>query len=64
QWRVIAFTDLLNRLFKNPLFPLGTVRSAGLLALDLLPSAKRWLGRQSMGLTGKQPRLARGIGLS
>lgn len=63
QWRkqdhrrVMAFTDGLVRIFSNPLFPVKWFRSAALTALDCLPSLKKMLGRQSMGLAGKMPRL-------
>jgi 2-polyprenyl-6-methoxyphenol 4-hydroxylase len=63
QRRVIAFTDTLVRLFSNAFAPLSVARSLGLLALDLTPCAKRALARQSMGLTGRLPRLARGLPL-
>lgn len=63
QRRVIAFTDGLARLFANPLPPLAWVRDAGMLALDLLPPAKRMFGRLTMGRAGRLPRLARGLPL-
>lgn len=59
--RVIGFTDGLARLFTNPLPPLGLARSAGLVALDVLPPLKRWLAHQTMGLAGRKPRLAMGL---
>jgi 2-octaprenyl-6-methoxyphenol hydroxylase len=61
QRRAVAFTDGLARLFTNPL--LGPVRNLGLLAFDLLPPAKHALARQTMGLDGRLPRLARGLPL-
>jgi 2-octaprenyl-6-methoxyphenol hydroxylase len=61
--RVTAFTDILARLFSLPLPALGTVRAAGMLALDLLPPAKRTLMRLTMGRSGRIPRLARGLPL-
>lgn len=60
---VTLFTDGLARLFTLPLPALGAVRSAGMLALDLLPPAKRLLTRLTMGRTGRTPRLARGLPL-
>ncbi|MDX2456563.1 MAG: 2-octaprenyl-6-methoxyphenyl hydroxylase [Gammaproteobacteria bacterium] len=69
EWRhrdhqnVMVFTDGLARLFTLPLPALGMVRSAGLLALDLLPPAKRWLTRMTMGRSGRTPKLARGLPL-
>lgn len=61
--RVIGLTDSLARLFGNPLLPVAAARNAGLLALDLLPPLKKMLTRQTMGLAGKLPRLARGLPL-
>jgi 2-octaprenyl-6-methoxyphenol hydroxylase len=61
--RVTAFTDGLARLFTLPLPALGPLRGAGMLALDLLPPAKRLLTRMTMGRGGRVPRLARGLPL-
>jgi 2-octaprenyl-6-methoxyphenol hydroxylase len=69
EWRrhdhrnVMVFTDGLARLFTLPLPGLGMARSAGLLALDLLPPAKRLLTRMTMGRSGRTPKLARGLPL-
>lgn len=62
--RVVSFTDALVRLFTNPLAPVKAARGLGLLGLDLLPGAKTRFARQSMGLAGRLPRLARGIALT
>ncbi len=62
--RVIGFTDGLARLFSNALPPLVLARDLGMLAVDLLPPLKHLLARQSMGLVGYLPRLARGLPLS
>jgi 2-octaprenyl-6-methoxyphenol hydroxylase len=61
--RVTAFTDGMARLFTLPLPALGMARAAGMLALDLLPPAKRLLTRLTMGRSGRMPRLARGLPL-
>jgi 2-octaprenyl-6-methoxyphenol hydroxylase len=61
--RVIAFTDGLVRLFSSPLASVGCLRDAGMVALDLLPPAKRLFGRLTMGRSGRLPRLARGLPL-
>ena len=63
QRRAIAFTDGLTRLFSNPLAPWRLARNLGLLAFDICPPAKRLLARQTMGLYGHLPRLARGLPL-
>jgi len=60
---VTVFTDGLARIFTLPLPALGVARSAGLLALDFLPPAKRLLTRTTMGRSGRTPRLARGLPL-
>ena len=69
DWRVrdhrnvTVFTDGLARLFSLPLPALGAARSAGMLAFDLVPPAKRLLTRMTMGRSGRTPRLARGVPL-
>ena len=61
QRRAIAFTDGLARLFANPLGPVRLARNLGLAAFDLFPPAKHLLARQTLGLWGYLPRLARGL---
>jgi len=63
QRRVAWFTHGLVRGFGTDLPGLGALRGLGLVAFDLLPGAKRWLARQTMGRAGRLPRLARGLGL-
>ncbi|MCF6325389.1 MAG: 2-octaprenyl-6-methoxyphenyl hydroxylase [Gammaproteobacteria bacterium] len=69
QWRkhdqacVTNLTDGLVRIFSNQIAPLVIGRNSSLLAMDLIPPVKRALMRQTMGLAGKLPRLARGIPL-
>ena len=69
EWRhrdhqnVMVFTDSLARLFTLQVPTLGLARSAGMLAFDLLPPAKRWLTRMTMGRAGRTPKLARGLPL-
>jgi len=63
QRRTIAFTDALNRLFANPLVPVRVARALGLLAFDGLPPLKHKFARQTMGLYGRLPKLARGLAL-
>jgi 2-octaprenyl-6-methoxyphenol hydroxylase len=60
---VSGFTNSLVRIFSNDLGPLSLARNLGLVAVDLLPPAKRALLRLSMGLAGRLPRLARGLSL-
>jgi len=63
QQRVVTITDSLARLFANPLPPLRLARNLGLLGLDLTPPLKHRMVRQFMGLSGRLPRLARGVPL-
>ncbi len=63
QQRVLTLTDGLVRVFSNDFTPLVIARNAGMIALDLLPPLKRLMMRQAMGLTGRLPRLARGLPL-
>ena len=63
QQAVALMTDSLVRLFANPLLPIRIARDIGMLALDLASPAKHFLTRQFMGINGRLPRLARGLGL-
>lgn len=63
QRRVALFTDGLARIFTSPLAPVAALRNTGLLALDLCPPVKHLLTRRTMGVAGRLPRLARGLGL-
>lgn len=64
QRDVIRFSDGLIRVFgsRNPLTRTG--RNLGLVALELLPGAKRLVARQTMGVAGRLPKLARGLPLT
>ncbi len=70
QWRcedqaaTVDRTDGLVRLFSNAFGPLGTARGLGLAALDLVAPARHALAARSMGLSGRLPRLARGMKLT
>ena len=46
-----------------PVAALGPLRGAGMLALDMLPPAKRLLTRLTMGRAGRTPKLVRGVPL-
>jgi len=61
--RISAFTDNLVRLFHQPLGIVKFARNVGLLAFDLMPSAKDALSQLSLGASGRIPRLARGAPL-
>jgi 2-octaprenyl-6-methoxyphenol hydroxylase len=53
-----TYTDILARLFTQPFKPLAYLRSAGLIATDLLPFVRHALARQSMGLRSRLPRIS------
>lgn len=61
--KVIGFTNALVHTFSNRFPPLSLARNLGLVATDLLPPLKHALARNAMGLSGKLPRLARGLPL-
>jgi len=63
QRSVTWFTDTLNDLFASRSPLLAGARDAGMVALDLCPPLKSLFARRAMGLAGRQPRLARGLGL-
>jgi len=60
---VLLATDALARVFTSPLAPVRVLRDLGMLGVDLIPGARHLLARQAMGLRGRLPRLARGLGL-
>jgi len=64
QRSTALFTDLLNRIFANPLSTVAWGRNAGLLALELMPMTRRMLLKHNMGLGGRLPKLARGLPLT
>lgn len=61
--RVSTFTHGLIQLFGESTPGVGLGRGLGLMAFDLLPGAKALLARQTMGKSGRLPRLARGLRL-
>ncbi len=63
QKTVALITDSLATIFSNELFPLTKLRAKGLLITDLLPPVKHLVAKNAMGLSGKLPRLSRGIPL-
>jgi len=63
QKKVIAITDNLTNIFSNNFTPLAKLRSTGLLFTDLTPPLKHFVSREAMGLSGRLPKLARGLQL-
>ncbi len=60
---IATFTNGLIRIFSNDIFPLTFARNAGLVAVDLMPGLKRGFIHVTSGLSGRLPRLARGLPL-
>ena len=59
QTGTAVFTDLLTRIFSNPLRSVGVARDSGLLGLELLPSLRREFLRRSAGLIQRRTRTRR-----
>ena len=64
QKKVAALTHGLIRVFGYGAMPLAASRGIGLMAFDLVPGAKAELAKQTMGLSGRLSRLARGLPLT
>jgi len=63
QKRVLGLTDGISHLFGLQIPLLKSVRGLGLLMTDLVLPIKKRLAKRLMGLGGRLPKLARGIGL-
>ncbi len=61
--RVTAFTHDMINIFTSRLAPVVAGRNLALLATDMFPELKQALLKRTMGLAGRQSRLARGLGL-
>ncbi|MCP4951598.1 MAG: 2-octaprenyl-6-methoxyphenyl hydroxylase [Proteobacteria bacterium] len=61
--RVLRFTDGLLQLFANEIPGLRVARNIGLNLIEIIPPAKRFLLRRTVGIAGPLPRLARGLPL-
>ncbi len=65
RWRflenlmILGFTDVLDRLFSNSLFPLVILRRAGLWVLQSVPPIKVFALKLMTGLLGRSPDLAK-----
>ena len=65
QRQTIAFTDALNRLFANPLSPMRAARNLGSAGFRfVVRRSSICFARQTMGLDGRLPKLARGLPLT
>ena len=56
--RVTQFTDGLIRTFTSDLFPVSAARNLGLSAINVLPGIKKKLLSRTMGIHGRQSKLA------
>jgi 2-octaprenyl-6-methoxyphenol hydroxylase len=63
QIKLVRFTDGIVRLFGDRRAPVRLLRDLGMLGFDLLPGVRKTFARHTMGLTGRLPRLARGLPL-
>ena len=61
QKTMALFTDNLNRVFANPLASVAWARNTGLLAMEFLPSLRQVFLQRNLGVSGRLPRLARGL---
>jgi 2-octaprenyl-6-methoxyphenol hydroxylase len=56
---ILAFTDVLDRMFSTSILPIVIIRRFGLLLLDRIPLFKHLALRLMTGLAGKLPQIAR-----
>lgn len=61
--RVTGFTHGMIKLFTSQMAPVIAGRNFGLLLTDMVPELKHALLKRTMGLTGPQSKLARGLSL-
>ena len=61
QARLVGITDGLVRLFGSRRGPARVLRNIGMLGFDFVPGVRSLFARQMMGLTGRLPRLSRGV---
>jgi 2-octaprenyl-6-methoxyphenol hydroxylase len=63
QDQLVRLTDGIVRLFGSERPSLGLARDVGMLAFDLVPGVRAAFARRMMGLSGRLPRLSRGVPL-
>ncbi|NOY15947.1 MAG: 2-octaprenyl-6-methoxyphenyl hydroxylase [Gammaproteobacteria bacterium] len=61
--QVTGFTHGMIKIFTSRLMPVIAARNLGLLVTDMFPELKQVLLKRTMGLAGRQSRLARGLEL-
>lgn len=59
--RVTGFTHAMIKVFTSRMVPMIASRNLGLLLVDLVPELKSALLKRTMGVSGRQSRLARGL---
>lgn len=59
NWTILCFTDVLDRLFSNQIWPLMAVRRLGIFALKRIKPLKIFSLKLMTGLLGRLPALAR-----
>ncbi len=57
NWAILAFTDLLDRVFSNRILPIVIIRRLGLLLLDRIPLFKYFALRLMTGWAGRIPKV-------
>ncbi len=58
NWKILAFTDFLDRLFSNTILPIVMLRRVGLWMLQNLHPVKQVALRLMVGLSDRPPKLA------
>ena len=61
--RVYRITDSMVKIFSNKFLPLAHARAAGLILMDLMPSLRHLMAKQSMGLLGRMGKMMRRVPL-
>ncbi len=63
QSKLVRITDGLVRLFASSSTPVRVLRNIGMLGFDAIPGVRSLFARHMMGLSGRLPRLSRGVPL-
>ena len=63
QRKLVRITDGIVRLFGSARAPVRVLRNLGMLGFDVVPGVRSLFAKHMMGLTGRLPRLSRGVPL-